>query len=167
LRGVVALHRGRRVRDQAAVAAGDRDESDGRDDLFVVALLPGRVEDRVAVEQVLQVEGRQLELHGGGVLGTPGRVRGANDPGAAIPPGILAEPGALTRFQVMVAMREPMPELEAEASIRHIREALWEIDLALLEVQDEGLRRGLTQARARLMGLAWAGLVPVRAQALA
>ena len=67
----------------------------------------------------------------------------------------------------MVATREPLPEFEAESSIRHTREALWEIDLALLEVQDEAMRRALMRARARLMGLAWAGMLPARVQPLA
>jgi|SoiMethySBSTD1v2_1073268.scaffolds.fasta_scaffold525872_2 hypothetical protein len=67
----------------------------------------------------------------------------------------------------MVATSQPLPESTAETSIRYIREALWEIDLALLEVQDETLRRGLTQARARLLSLTWAGVPPARVQALA
>ena len=47
----------------ALTCVGDRSETDRRDDLLVVAILPRHVEQGVPVEEVLEIERRDLQLH--------------------------------------------------------------------------------------------------------
>ena len=69
--GIIALYFCDCIGDEIALSAGNGDHSSCLDKLFVVALVPGQVQERVAIEEILDVERRDAESvrHGSSSLG--------------------------------------------------------------------------------------------------